>query len=116
MVLYRATSPTISLYCPASQFPDNSPNELLRVTFETPSGCVDSSTYKDPAHGDTCSEWVGYVCRGHSYSKQLISNCPRACGACTVLTPLPTPAPTRTPTFLAPRPPAPTPAPTSPRT
>lgn len=47
-------------------------------------GCVDSSTYKDPAHGDTCSEWVGYICRGHSYSEQLISNCPRACGACTV--------------------------------
>merc|ERR1712146_631588 len=86
----RPTSSPTQSPAPTST-PTRAPSFLApRTPAPTPAptlprtGCVDSSTYKDPAYGDTCSDWVGYVCRGHPYSEQLISNCPRACGACTV--------------------------------
>jgi len=47
--------------------------------------CKDSTTYKDPKFDEDCHGWVGYNCKDRAYrafSRELLANCPKACGLC----------------------------------
>eukprot|EP00930_Biecheleria_cincta_P035037 TRINITY_DN24136_c0_g1_i1.p1 TRINITY_DN24136_c0_g1~~TRINITY_DN24136_c0_g1_i1.p1 ORF type:complete len:588 (+),score=93.66 TRINITY_DN24136_c0_g1_i1:38-1801(+) len=46
------------------------------------STCKDSTTYKDPLWGASCSGWKGYRCWWYFFSGDLEANCPEACGKC----------------------------------
>lgn len=41
--------------------------------------CQDSSSYRDPHWGDSCSAWNNYFCSGFSFTDELERNCPTAC-------------------------------------
>jgi len=46
------------------------------------SSCQDDPSYTDPAFGDSCSGWAGFVCDGFSFSADLIAACPQSCNVC----------------------------------
>merc|ERR1719183_1950602 len=63
-------------------------------------GCVDSTTYKDRFHHQTCAEWKGFDCTQPGqdgwyshYTDELEKECPLACDVrrCRAPTPPPTP-------------------------